>query len=60
MGFPDKVAELGLSNSENSDRWEDNIERVRIGQDKDIDGLKALKCSGSSIYKLTGRLIINQ
>ena len=59
-GLPRWVAELGLSNSWRiSDNWEDNIERVRIRQDKDIDRLKAL---GNAVVpqfiELTGRLII--
>ena len=59
-GLPRWVAELGLSNSWGVDnQWEDDISRVRIRQDNDIDRLKAL---GNAVVpqfmELVGRLII--
>ena len=59
-GLPRWVAELGMSNPwGTSNIWEEDISRVRIRQENDIDRLKAL---GNAVVpqfiELTGRLII--
>jgi hypothetical protein len=59
-GLPRWVAELGMSNLwGTSSIWEDDVSRVRIRQENDIDRLKAL---GNAVVpqfiELVGRLII--
>lgn len=59
-GLPRWVAELGMSNLwGTSSIWEEDVSRVRIRQENDIDRLKAL---GNAVVpqfiELVGRLII--